>query len=611
MLGRTLACFLVTAGTAITLAVRADTAGAADAGPSAVTSDRKIAYLAGGVGVGGVLPAILSEPDIVLYRQTFRVQERGDWKTADRLIRRLGSHVLIGHVLAQRYLHPTKYRSTFKELKAWMAAYADHPDARRIYKLALRRKPKDWRAPKRPDVPRLRIAASSPPAAASQPPRKRSRAERRDVGAYRRQLNDHLANGYTLAAKKLLRTAEVKRLFTPIEYDRASVGLGRAYLADGRDEWALSWAGRAADRSGDVVPEAHWTAGLAAWRLDRFPDAARHFEAAARAPSQSPWMISAAAFWAARASLVGRRPHRVTALLNLAARHQRTFYGLLARRVLGLSSEYRWSSPPLATSAIRALSRSRRGQRALALIQVGQMRRAELELRAVAAGGSEDLALGVLALAARAGMPALAMRLESALFTGVGGYDAAAYPVPQWTPTGGFRVDRALIYALIRRESRFNPKAKSTAGARGLMQLMPRTASFVAGDRAYRSGKRSRLFRPELNLTLGQRYLEILLADAQIDGDLLLMVTAWNGGPGNLRKWRRDVDHMGDPLFFIETIPSRETRIFVERVLANLWIYRDRLGQPTPSLDSLAAGDWPAYTALDGDAVMVAEYGHR
>ena len=58
---------------------------------------------------------------------------------------------------------------------------------------------------------------------------------------------------------------------------------------------------------------------------------------------------------------------------------------------------------------------------------------------------------------------------------------------------------------------------------------------------------------------------------------------------------------------FLESIPSEETRNFVERVLANFWIYRDRLGQKTPSLDAIAAGDWPVYTALDRESVSVAE----
>jgi len=205
-------------------------------------------------------------------------------------------------------------------------------------------------------------------------------------------------------------------------------------------------------------------------------------------------------------------------------------------------------------------------------------------------------------------MPGLAVRLNNTLYPGGGGFDGAAYPLPTWQPEGGYSVDKALIFALIRQESKFNPKAKSWAGARGLMQLMPRTASFVARDRRFHrhDSTRRKLFKPEINIKLGQKYIEMLLGNKKINGDLFLMATAWNGGPGNLNKWRRKTNHMDDPLFFIESIPSRETRIFIERVLTNLWIYRDRLGQPTPSLEAIAAGDWPVYKALDNQPTLLA-----
>ena len=87
-------------------------------------------------------PKVLSSNDVDRYRDIFRIQKDGHWPEANALIARLENPILLGHVLAQRFLHPTKYRSRYKELKDWMAAYADHPDAARLYKLALRRKPK-------------------------------------------------------------------------------------------------------------------------------------------------------------------------------------------------------------------------------------------------------------------------------------------------------------------------------------------------------------------------------------------------------------------------------------------------------------------------------------
>ena len=100
-------------------------------------------------------------------------------------------------------------------------------------------------------------------------------------------------------------------------------------------------------------------------------------------------------------------------------------------------------------------------------------------------------------------------------------------------------------------------------------------------------------------MTLGQKYIRHLLDTPEIGQNLFMAVAAYNGGPGNLRKWRRGVDFRDDPLLFIESIPNRETRDYVEKVLANFWIYRDRLGQPRPSLRDVVAGDWPVYSAHD------------
>jgi len=558
-------------------------------------------------GVTTSIPEPLSAADVGRYQQIFELQEDGYWKKADKLIKQLVDPILVGHVLAQRYLHPTKYRSKYKELKEWMGAYADHPDAKRIYKLALHRKPANWRAPKAPVPGYLGGVAG---AVKSEVPAKKklSRAQRQKVRAYKRQIRGNLRKGWTKAVKQLIANKEVKRLFSDYDIDEAKARLAAGYFAAGRDEWAVNWAGEAAKRSGRFLASANWTAGLASWRLGRRDQAASYFEAAAMAKDTSGWMTSAAAFWAARAYLVGGKPQRVNELLGRAAAYPRTFYGFLARKMLGLPSTFSWQTPGLEQSALDAFAVVPAGRRALGLLQVGEDRRAERDLRGLAGRSSPEVAHGILALAARANMPALAVRLNNTLFPGGGGFDGAAYPLPTWQPEGGYSVDKALIFALIRQESKFNPKAKSWAGARGLMQLMPRTASFVARDRRFHrsDSTRRQLFKPELNMKLGQKYIEMLLGDKKINGDLFLLTTAWNGGPGNLNKWRRVTDDMNDPLFFIESIPSRETRNFIEHVLTNLWIYRDRLGQPSPSLDAIAAGEWPVYKALDNQPTMLA-----
>jgi soluble lytic murein transglycosylase-like protein len=129
---------------------------------------------------------------------------------------------------------------------------------------------------------------------------------------------------------------------------------------------------------------------------------------------------------------------------------------------------------------------------------------------------------------------------------------------------------------------------------------MPRTASFIAKDRSLRHHNRRHLFSPELNVKLGQEYIRHLMKNAAVSENLVMLAAAYNGGPGNLRKWSRRIKGRDDPLLFLESLPSLETRTFIRRVLGNFWIYRDRLGQKSPSLDALASGAWPAYTSLDG-----------
>ncbi|MCP5366143.1 MAG: lytic transglycosylase domain-containing protein [Hyphomicrobiales bacterium] len=580
------------------------------AGPAAARDDTSRGAALGPRQAGGVdLPRVLSDTDADLYRQVFALQEKGNWKAADRRIAKLDDRLLMGHVLAQRYLHPTAYRSRYKELKAWMDEYADHPDAATIHKLAMRRKPRDWRAPKRPvpaqgGGPALVLPAAKKPA---KPPRKSlSRAQRKDVAWVERRIRRYLLAGATLSVRRTLEEREVRRLMPTVDYDRQRAKLAAAYLGDGEVELALDWALAAAKRSGRWLPQAHWIAGLAAWQLGRPAEAAAHFEDAA-ARARDPWTEAAAAFWAARAHLVDRRPERFNALMARAAAHPRTFYGLLAGRVLGLPSPFRWDLPPAAERELAQITTAPAGRRALALAQVGETGRAGDELRALAAGAGPDRARAVLALAGSAGLPSLALRMDRRLFPHGGGMDGAAYPAPAWKPAGGFRIDRALVYAVIRQESKFNPRARSWAGASGLMQLMPATAAYIAGDRRYRRGGKGDLLKPEVNMALGQKYIAYLMRDPAVQGDLLLFATAWNGGPGNMAKWWRATRHGGDALTFIESIPSRETRDFIEKVLANFWIYRDRLGQPSPSLDAIAAGGRPVYTALDKSTLQVAE----
>lgn len=355
--------------------------------------------------------------------------------------------------------------------------------------------------------------------------------------------------------------------------------------------------------SGRETINPNWQAGLAAWRAGRMLDAAQSFERVAATRKVSHWIKSAGAFWAARAHLKNHQPEKVSKWLKFAAEYPRTFYGQLARRALGMDTGLEWRTQPVDHASAKALLTSKGGVRALALIQIGKVELAEDELHLLLEGESgARLAPVVLAVAQAAGLPSVQIRVGARFEASTNvTLDAALYPVPAWQPTGGFSVDPALLFAVMRQESAFNPRATSPAGAAGLMQLMPATAKWVSDAKLMVGGEKNSLLDPELNMTLAQRYVNELLSDPNVKGDLLMLAVAYNAGPGNLAKWRAQgaigqIGYDQDPLLFIESIPFAETRQYVERVLSYYWIYQERLGAAQTSLDALASGAWPIYS---------------
>ena len=559
----------------------------------------------GAIGLEADLPRILNERDIALYRQIFAAQEDGKLAAVAELIKQLENTVLLGHVQAQKYLHPTAYRSTFHELRKWLEDYADHPQARRIYRLAMRRKPANHKAPHKPIIS-MRAAATgeAPKRTGYLSPRKRSNAERRELINLLSHMRNHLRRGQLTNATEHLDGPKLNRLADFVEVDIIRAEVAYAYFIGGQDKTALDLGGRSVKRSSDYAPLGYWVAGLAAYRLGDLEVARHQFEGLATAGRGPAPLIAGGAYWAARLNLITRRPERVSRLLKIAAEYPRSFYGLLANRALGQEVEFAWEPPTLTEHDMEFVMAIPEVVRAIALAEVGRIGFAEKEIRRLAPESSPSLGKAMLALATRIGLPSTQLRIARSLAAIDGRrHDSGLYPVPGWRPESGYLVDRALLFALMRQESAFNVRAKSHAGARGLMQLMPRTASFIARDDRIHRSRREFLFQPEFNIELGQKYVLYLLTETAISDDLMLAIAAYNGGPGNLRKWLRRTGFNNDPLLFKEALPSRETRHFIDSVFTNLWIYRARLGQDAPSLDAIAAGRWPVYTPRDPSAI--------
>jgi len=444
-----------------------------------------------------------------LYEQIFELQSLGEFTKANSLIGKIKDKRLMGHVLSQRYLHPD-YRSSYSELANWMKAYADHPDAKRIYTLALSRKPA----------------------------------------------------GDEVVLKEPQSRRQLPSVENPV-IEKAKKKGGNNTL---------------------------WKGSLQKWSKGKHEEAAIGFIKVAKSSYSSGWRKAAGYYWAARCYEVLNQPEKRREALQNAAQHPYTFYGLLARESLGGAFALKWDQPEFTQNHKTLLLDTKAGQRAFALVSAGQYGLAESELLRLPYKDNEDLQRAALAYAGHVGLPALSMRLGNMVKRPDGGYyDAAMYPVTPWDPDGGYRLDPALVHAVIRQESRFDSLAVSHVGAAGLMQIMPKTAQYVAKMKDYTHDVSSEmLHRPEISIKMGQDYMQYLLDGKYVDGDVVSLLVAYNAGPGNLRKWKQMVSLEKDPLFFIESIPVGETRIYVKKVMTNYWMYSLRAGAGSPSLLALS-----------------------
>jgi len=535
------------------------------------------------------LPQVLKDEDRDRYRRIFQAQAHGNWAEADAEIARLGDKTLLGYVGAQRLL-ATNYQARYEQFADWLREYNDHPDAPAIYRLAVARRPKG--GGELTPASFVSQANFSPSFAAA---RTVTGADAAAASDLRRRLQQMTDDGGFNAALALLDRKSTADLLGPQEVElwRGRVRT-RALEADSQSAMQVPV-------EISLPPDANWTAGLSAFTSGNMAEAARRFELVADAPPDraSSWQLAAGAFWAARANLLAGNPQKFAPYLKRAALHNRTFHGLIAQKALGMKITGDWEPPAIDRKRTDLLVNDRPGRRAVALLQLGAATAAERELYAASLDADPQYIEATLALANKAVLPALSVRIGNAAWDQrhkIAGYDGAMYPLPPWQPLSGFYLDKALVYGFMRQESAFNPKARSYVGAMGLMQLMPTTARVVTARMAPET-QGGNPWDPSINVTLGQAYINSLLTD--VDNNLVRTVAAYNGGPGNVMRWDNSLNASADPLLYIASIPLNETRDFVQRVLANYWLYQIRMGQQTPSLDQIAAHEWPRYAQQD------------
>ncbi len=344
--------------------------------------------------------------------------------------------------------------------------------------------------------------------------------------------------------------------------------------------------------AGVAFAEGEFLAGWIALQYLNTPDTAfRHFQTL-EAGVKTPISRSRGAYWMGRAAEAAGRAQDAIAHFTKASQHTTTFYGQLALARLSTNGQasLQLRNDPVPTPSITtALADNdmvlafellnEAGEKALArsfMIQLAKTLPDAPSLAALAdlmmARGYPNLSVRVAKVAAGRGI-LLAER----------SYPTAILPSYRQV---GTPVEPAFVYGLSRQESEFDPGAISHAGARGLMQLMPRTAREVARDIGV-PYQRSRLTSdPAYNAMLGAAHLGDLLDD--FAGSYIMTIAAYNAGAHRVSQW---IEAYGDPrspaidpIDWMENIPFTETRNYVQRVMENIQIYRARLSNQTASL---------------------------
>jgi len=518
----------------------------------------------------------LSAADAALYRTAFDQIDSGEYDAAEATLAQVSNRSLMGYAEFHK-LFSKGYESTYDELISWLNAYGDQPMAMRVWGLAKRKKPDDAPDPAFPSLGRVNSqinGLSGPQALAIA-----------DSGAA-----VQLAGYTTLSDSTPVQSAVLTGpTLDPVDNDLTPKSARSAYN-NGQLEQAVSLGRKIGD---------HWVAGLALWRLGRVDQAETEFKFVSTDPSRNAWSQSAGAYWAGRCALRQGRKGDAETYFKIAASFPFTFYGLVAEARLGVvpavTKALKGEAPTFTDDSRDALTASLdsdfawarsdvKAERLNALIQIGRTADAQAELQTAiqtAADGTDRDKW--LALAAKTNVPVSQLKPTDRLF------DPTRYPIPDFKPKGGYTVDKALVYAFARKESKFNPNAYSYSGAYGLLQLMPGTAALVEGDSSFTS-KPKQLLKPEINLSVGQHYIQRLSDSQIVSGDLLRTIAAYNAGPRPVKDALDSLGDNADSLLVMESIPVAQTRQYVEEVAANYWIYRQLMGESSKTL-AMAAND--------------------
>ncbi|MBO6549771.1 MAG: lytic transglycosylase domain-containing protein [Rhizobiales bacterium] len=360
--------------------------------------------------------------------------------------------------------------------------------------------------------------------------------------------------------------------------------LTRQAISENKYETAYKIASGHKGPSVNKYNEAEFLSGWLALQFLKKPKVAeKHFENFKQA-ADGPRTRSKSAYWMGRTQQKLNNKKKAEENFKQSAKMQNTYYGQLSAHALGEKNKS-IKIPGLTkiNSDIAQRFTSREEVKAVALAHLaGERSIARIFFSHLRYQFTEPSELTLLAkLAADLGFNQSAVRIgKTALSQGVP-ITHYAYPtqfMPSFTPLRSIP-EQALIYSIARQESEFNYKIRSHAGARGLLQVMPNTLKHVA--RKYKIKRQVAWLtqKPAYNAKIGSAYIGD--RHDEFGGSYIMTFAGFNAGPGRVRQW---VKKFGDPrsknidpIDWVERIPFKETRNYVQKVLANVQVYRARL----------------------------------
>lgn len=379
-------------------------------------------------------------------------------------------------------------------------------------------------------------------------------------------------------AAELILSVPPDKLGRPEAWTARRALLARWLMRQGEAQKAYRVAAGHGLTRGSSYVDLEFLAGfIALRRLNDPATALKHF-GHLRAGVTTAISVARADYWQGRAEEAAGRQDQALAHYRAAAKHQTAYYGLLAAERLGLDLDPALLNETPAAgwrqSAFAGSSVLEAGRLLLAAGNRPEGKRFLLHL-------SESLSSAELAQLAEMALemnePHIALVIAKQAAERGAILPRPYYPVPDLVPDG-LKVSRALALAIARRESEFEPMARSSADARGLMQVLPETAERMARDLGLDYAL-SKLYEPSFNTRVGAAYLAKMVEE--FGPSIAMIASGYNAGPGRPRRW---ITEFGDPrradvdvVDWVETIPFAETRTYVMRVVEGVVIYRAKL----------------------------------